>query len=453
MNRRAKWFLAAVVFGALVCAAALYMLEPSLPSEGTNAVIILGTLDLIAEALAIVMPNSVVGSIGFIPLLALAVIVPNWFALAATTVVRVIVEIISRRNPVKAAFNISQQVITFAIAVIVFRLSGGRTMLYFRTASIAATTLSNGLPLLVAFVMSFAVNHTIVNSFIAANSNRSFGEVWRGTHLSTVSLDVLASPIVFVFAYVYVRFGAYAAAALWIPVLGLRQLQQNNVELERTNSELLELLVKSMEARDPYTSGHSRRVQQYSLAIARSLGLAPAEIDQVARASLLHDVGKIHEKYAPILRKPGKLSPDEWQTMQEHPADGAVLVSTMSRLHDIVPSIRHHHERWDGSGYPDGLAGENIPRTSRIIALADTIDAMTSERPYRRTLSEDEVRAEVVRCRGTQFDPAMTDQVLSAPVWRTFFVPVPAGIAPPKMSLSVEHGTSAKPASKRVEIA
>lgn len=109
--------------------------------------------------------------------------------------------------------------------------------------------------------------------------------------------------------------------------------------------------------------------------------------------------------------------------MQQHPADGAELVSTMSKLHDIVPAIRHHHERWDGTGYPDGLAGEMIPLVSRIIAFADTIDAMTSERPYRRTLSEEEVRAEIVRCRGSQFDPKMTDQVLSASVWRLLFTP------------------------------
>jgi len=126
----------------------------------------------------------------------------------------------------------------------------------------------------------------------------------------------------------------------------------------------------------------------------------------------LHDVGKIHERYAPVLRKPGHLSPEEWMTMKQHPVDGAELVSTMSRLRDIVPAIRHHHERWDGTGYPDGLAGETIPTISRIIAFADTIDAMTSERPYRKPLTESEVRSELVRCRGTQFDPTITDKLL-----------------------------------------
>jgi HD-GYP domain-containing protein (c-di-GMP phosphodiesterase class II) len=109
----------------------------------------------------------------------------------------------------------------------------------------------------------------------------------------------------------------------------------------------------------------------------------------------------------------------------------------MSRLHDIVPSIRHHHERWDGTGYPDGLAGETIPVVSRVIAFADTIDAMTSERPYRRTLSEEEVRAEIVRCRGTQFDPTIADQILSGPVWRLLFAPTPVDSAAVKSGLSL----------------
>jgi HD-GYP domain-containing protein (c-di-GMP phosphodiesterase class II) len=109
--------------------------------------------------------------------------------------------------------------------------------------------------------------------------------------------------------------------------------------------------------------------------------------------------------------------------MQQHPADGERLVSTMTRLKDLVPAIRHHHEQWDGTGYPDGIAGDQIPLAARIIALADTIDAMTSHRPYRSALTEDQVRAELVRCRGRQFDPTVTDQILSAANWRKLFAP------------------------------
>ena len=109
--------------------------------------------------------------------------------------------------------------------------------------------------------------------------------------------------------------------------------------------------------------------------------------------------------------------------MQEHPTDGADLVATMSGLKEIIPAIRHHHENWDGSGYPDGLIGDAIPLAARIIAFADTIDAMTSERPYRRPLTETQVRAEIIRCRGRQFDPSIADRLMGSSVWNSLFQP------------------------------
>jgi putative nucleotidyltransferase with HDIG domain len=423
MNARARLYVAAVGIGAILSSLVLYLSEPSVPTAGFGTIVLLSAMALVAEGLALLMPNSVYGSIAFIPYLSAVLIVPNWMALAGAVSVRALAEAMSNRALATRVFNISQQAVTCAIAVLIFRLAGGESITSF--AHLTKATVEIGLPSILAFFFSFAVNSTLVLGFIAAKSNKSFVDLLRGTYRSTIGLDVLATPIVFLFAWVYVNWGAYAAAGVWVPILGLRQLHKNNLDLERNNSELLELMVKSMEARDPYTSGHSRRVQQFSVAIAKGMGLPPAEIEKVSRAALLHDVGKIHEKYAPILRKPGRLSPDEWQTMQQHPSDGAELISTMSKLHDVVPCVRHHHERWDGTGYPLGLAGETIPMISRVIAFADTIDAMISERPYRRTMSEAEVRAEIVRCRGTQFDPTMTDKILSAPVWRLLFAPEP----------------------------
>lgn len=430
MREQAKLIIIALALIAGLSGWALYAMDPALPSAGISALIVLCSLALAAEAMSLLMPYTLYSSVAFIPFLTAVLIVPNWLALAGVLVVRGIIELTSRRSLLIALLNLATQSITFSAAVIVFRLAGGVSMFDMEGQTLMHVTSVNGIPAVASFFASFAVNSLIVVLVVSARSSKSFREVWRDTHQSTIGSDILASPIVFLFAWVYVNWGSFAATALWIPVLGLRQLQKTNLDLARNNSELLELMVKSMEARDPYTSGHSRRVQQYSVAIARGLNLDGATIDQVSRAALLHDVGKIHDKYAPILRKPGKLSPEEWQTMQQHPTDGAELVSTMSKLHDIVPAIRHHHERWDGTGYPEGLAGEMIPLVSRIIAFADTIDAMTSERPYRRTLSEDEVRAEIVRCRGAQFDPRMTDQILSAATWRLIFSPVEAPQVP-----------------------
>jgi putative nucleotidyltransferase with HDIG domain len=294
-------------------------------------------------------------------------------------------------------------------------------------------TAEDGTAALIAFAASFLLNGIVVCYFLALRNEKSFRAVWRQSVLPTMGMDLVAGPVIFIFGWLCAAHGPIAAAALWVPILGLREVHKVNLELQKTNQELLQLMVKSIEARDTYTSGHSRRVQHYSVIIARSLGLSEKEIERVSRAALLHDVGKIYEKYAPVLRKADKLTPDEWATMQEHPIDGANLVSTMSGLKEIVAAIRHHHENWDGTGYPDNLRGTAIPLESRIITFADTIDAMTSERPYRQPLTEAQVRAEIIRCRGRQFDPSITDRLIASGLWQTLF-------QPPKRSVSPARG-------------
>ena len=135
----------------------------------------------------------------------------------------------------------------------------------------------------------------------------------------------------------------------------------------------------------------------------------------------LEPFGKIDEAFAPILAKEGRLTPDEWDVMKRHPIRSAELVGLLSSLRDVVPAVRHHHENWDGTGYPDGVKGEAIPLASRIIMFADTLDAMTTDRPYRKALSVEEARAELVRFRGRQFDPGICDQILQAEAWTELY--------------------------------
>jgi HD-GYP domain-containing protein (c-di-GMP phosphodiesterase class II) len=211
------------------------------------------------------------------------------------------------------------------------------------------------------------------------------------------------------------------AFVLAVPLLGLRQLYKINYELEQTNRELLELMVAAIEARDPYTSGHSRRVAEKARVISRAVGLRDREIERIVAAALLHDVGKIHEVFGPILSKPGRLTPEEQVIMRTHPIKSAELAGTVTQLRDVVPLIRHHHENWDGTGYPDGLKGDLIPLGSRIIMFADTIDAMTTDRPYRAALDATAVRKELLRFRGTQFDPQICDSLLRSAEYSKLF--------------------------------
>jgi HD domain len=451
MRRITSYYVGFTAFAALAWGLALYVTAPVPPPRTVTDALLLCCLALTAELLTFLLPRSAAGSIGYIPYFAAAIIVPSWPSVLSVVVVKAAVELWSRRAPIKAILNVSSHALMELVAVSVFVALGGHSFREFGNSiyDLTQITRSAGIPALLAFVAALVTNNMLVTGAIALNSGRSLAGVLQENHSSTVGLDFIAVPLVFVFAWVYAAFGAIAAAACWVPIMGLRQMHRTNLELEQTNEELLELMVKSIEARDPYTSGHSRRVQQFSTTIARAIARSDREIEQIGHAALLHDVGKIYEKYAGVLSKQDKLTPEEWAIIQEHPEDGANLVATMTRLRDLVPAVRHHHENWDGTGYPDRIAGESIPLAARIIRFADTIDAMTTDRPYRRPLTEVQVRAEVVRCRGTQFDPEIADKLLASPLWHSLFAPASSqrSIAP----LTVVSKTP--PGSKRAVLA
>jgi putative two-component system response regulator len=166
------------------------------------------------------------------------------------------------------------------------------------------------------------------------------------------------------------------------------------------------MLANVVEARDRYTRGHVERVQQLALELARALGWPAEALAVLEFGALLHDLGKILVPRA-VLNKSAKLEPDEWAALRRHPEDGAHMLAGVDHLRAAVPYVLHHHERWDGQGYPHRLAGDKIPVEGRLLAVVDAYDAMTSERPYRTPLSPVEASAEIVRQAGRQFDPAM----------------------------------------------
>lgn len=424
-TERVTLFVLLVVVLSAAVIALVWTLDPTVSEGALRAVVLLGVLALIGDAWQFLLPRSASASIAFIPYTAMVLVVPHWTALVAVAAAKLIETTLARRPLIKSTFNVAQFVAIYGSAILLYRAMGGTPFLQADGSVIpfGIMTSQNGIAAFGAFAIAFAVNMLLTSIVIGLHASRPIGEVWRENHLPGIAWDFLAAPIVFLFAWVYAAFGPIAAALTWVPILAYRHTMKTTVDLEQTNRELLELMIKSIEARDPYTSGHSRRVQQYAMLISRAIGLPEREIEHVSTSALLHDVGKIHEKYGKILTKEDKLTPDEWALMREHPIDGANLVATMTRLHQYVAPVRHHHENWNGTGYPDGLAGDLIPLASRIIMFADTIDAMTTARPYRGPLSEDVVRAEIVRRRGEQFDPEMADAILSSPVWKQLFVP------------------------------
>ena len=169
----------------------------------------------------------------------------------------------------------------------------------------------------------------------------------------------------------------------------------------------LETLNNISSLKDTYLAEHHRNVYQYGLIIASLMDLPYRSRKTIQKAALLHDIGKIGIPNR-ILFKPGNLTHAEWQIMMLHPVTGAELLSADLFSKEIIKAVRHHHERWDGTGYPDGLAGENIPLPARVIAVADAFDAMTTDRPYRKALSKSDTFKEIIRCSGQHFDPGIT---------------------------------------------
>lgn len=205
-----------------------------------------------------------------------------------------------------------------------------------------------------------------------------------------------------------------------------RALEAALSESETAYDSTLRALSLALDVRDRETEGHAQRVARYMDLLARELRAANVDVRTLRRGALLHDLGKIGIPDE-ILRKTGELDGSEWRVMKRHPAYGARILAGIPYLSGAAEIVRHHHEHFDGSGYPDGLAGEDIPLGARIFSLADALDAMTSDRPYRRAMSLEDAISEIERCSGKQFDPVMVNAFLRIPIDRLSAVRSDAG--------------------------
>ena len=182
--------------------------------------------------------------------------------------------------------------------------------------------------------------------------------------------------------------------------------------LEDPDLQVLATVGAAAEIKDRFIRGHPERMSEWGVALAEEMGLSPERVRDIRIAALLHDIGKVTVSEG-ILNKPGKLTRREFDSIKDHPTVGATLVSQVKGFERLVPIVRHHHERFDGTGYPDGLAGEDIPLEARILSVLDVFDALTHQRSYRRGLSREEALAIVERGAGTQFDPAVVKAFLA----------------------------------------
>ncbi len=416
MRTAVKLYIAAVVAVAVCCTVALATRGPSATVESAATAAFLCAIGWLASQVRYDLDQKgTSATVGFLLFPAAGFTVANWTVPVLVAITVATLQLRQKSLPSRVVFNSAAQATANALSILAFQAVGGTAWL----GNGSRTLSSVGALLIVGSLVCSALTTGVV----ALSQDQPFWSTWRAVTGRTALDDVLVSPVVGAIAYSAAVWGMWQTVLVCSTLIWIDRLYQTNRALQKVSREMLELMVSAIEARDPYTSGHSRRVSRMAIEIARSIELPARDVDRIGVAGLLHDVGKIHEKYAPILSKPDRLTRDEWMLMKEHPIDGERLVANVSQLHDVLPAVRHHHERWDGAGYPDGLRGDAIPLMARVLAIADTIDAMTSDRSYRRGLTIAEVRLEVERCAGTQFDPLIVKRLLASPYWNYLFSP------------------------------
>lgn len=310
-----------------------------------------------------------------------------------------------KRRWYNVTFNTAAYVITVASAGLTYQLTNGGEIALSPSTNVAALSL--------AAIVYFVANWGLVTVVVALREKRDVSYIWADVfkqaapqYLALILLGVLTA---MVYGYAW-----WAIALIALPVVIVYHSLNTSQALQVQTKEAIEAVADTIDNRDPYTFRHSQRVAHYAEKIATQLGLPPEEVDLIRSSARIHDLGKIGVNDQ-MLGKPGSFTVEEWEEFRRHSAIGDQIVQRFPQYKEGRKLILYHHENYDGSGYPEGLKGDQIPLGARIIAVADAYDAMTSDRPYRKALSPDAALDELRSQSGTQFDPIVVGAFLKIP--------------------------------------
>jgi HD-GYP domain-containing protein (c-di-GMP phosphodiesterase class II) len=313
--------------------------------------------------------------------------------------------IVTRDVWYEASFNVTQAMLQVGAASVLLTLGGWQRMpLEFSTPSQVVL-----IPLAAATI--YLVNTVLVAGIVALQTRMAFWQIWRQS-TRYGAIEDLSQYFLGILAAATVDAHAWALPLFVLPGVAVYLSMHRQVQLRMQTVDAVEALADVVDLRDPYTANHSRRVAIYARELATALHHDVTEIELIERAARVHDVGKIIIDQV-ILSKEGRLTDDEWQQLKLHPVTGADILSRFPEFALATGYVRHHHESINGAGYPDGLAGDQIPLGSRVIAVADSFDAMASARPYRGALPREVVLGEFRKKRGKQWDAEIVDALLS----------------------------------------
>ncbi|MEA2087837.1 MAG: HD-GYP domain-containing protein, partial [Candidatus Caldatribacteriota bacterium] len=382
-------------------------LIPSLPplSNIWLAFIFFLAISAFAEFIPVNLPMGGGMSIGFPIDFVLILVYGPALAMLITALGALIAEIIERKiSWYKILFNTFQFALSTGVAGLVYQYTGG--IIGFQNF------LKFILPAaLCALVYCFS-NLTLITIAISLDQESRIATVWRVNFKENLSTYIAEAPMGFLMAIVYVEVGIIGILLFFLPLLLARRSFELYTKMRKVYLDTIRALAAAIDAKDPYTKGHSERVAEMSVALAQELNLSGRDIENIEYTALLHDIGKIGIADN-ILGKNSSLTDKEFDKIKEHTIMGAKIIEPVDFLKNSYKAIYHHHEKYNGKGYPDGLKSEDIPLSARIIAVADTYDAMGSDRPYRKKLHKDKILKELKDQSGKQFDPEVVKAFIS----------------------------------------
>lgn len=304
----------------------------------------------------------------------------------------------------KIVFNIAQYALSTGIAGMVYQGLGG---------VVGAINLTNYIvPAAISAVVFYLINSNLFMIVISLAEEISILSIWKNRVKGIVATYIALAPIGFIMAMVYVSIGIWGIILFFFPLILARRSFELYTKMRKVYLDTIRALAAAIDAKDPYTKGHSERVAEMSVGLAQELNLPGRDIENIEYTALLHDIGKIGIDDR-ILGKESSLTSQEFDKIKEHPAIGANIIEPVDFLKNSYEAIYHHHERYNGKGYPDGIKSKDIPILARIIAVADAYDAMGSDRPYRKKLDKDKILKELNDQSGKQFDPEVVKALIS----------------------------------------
>jgi len=404
LPKKLKVYIVIIISLAIILL--IYLIPPfSLIYDKWYIFIFFLVISIFAESIPVDLPIEGSITIGFpidfVIILVYGPAIATWM----TFLGEILGELVGRKTTwYKALFNASQYALSVGVAGLVYQFVGGvvgaqNFLEYVLPAALCAFTYCVINSILVAIVISFA-------------QQIKLNMVWRLNIKEMMPSYLAEAPMGFLMAIVYVEVGIFGILLFFLPLLLARRSFELYTKMRKVYLDTIRALAAAIDAKDPYTKGHSERVAEMSVALAQELNLSDRDIEDIEYTALLHDIGKIGIEDS-ILGKKGGLTSQEYEKIKEHTIMGANIIEPVDFLKNSYKAIYHHHERFNGDGYPDGIKEKDIPLFARIIAVADAYDAMSSDRPYRKKLNKDKILKELKNQSGKQFDPKVVKALFS----------------------------------------